>query len=111
MNDCIKSNLPGFLYTFIMFWNPFLTPALFLGVMGYARFLFLSFVLSQWLMIQGTRESKISASLSFCRGSRVEGSRSRARVPCRGSRATFFFPKFFFLEKVIIDALKKIRRI
>ena len=61
MNDCIKSNLPGFLYTFIMFWNPFLTPALFLGVMGYARFLFLSFVLSQWLMIQGTSESKILA--------------------------------------------------
>ena len=27
---------------------------------------------------------------------------------CRGSRVTFFFPKFvFFLEKVIIDALKK----
>ena len=61
MNDCIKSNLPGFLYTFIMFWNLFFTPALFLGVMGYARFLFLSFVLSQWLMIQGTRESKILA--------------------------------------------------
>ena len=61
MNDCIKSNLPGFLYTFIMFWNLFFTPALFLGVMGYARFLFLSFVLSQWLMIQGTSESKILA--------------------------------------------------
>ena len=36
------------------------------------------------------------SSLSFCRGSRVEGSMSRARVPCRGSRVTFFFPKFFF---------------
>ena len=52
--------VPGFLYTFIMFWNATFIPALFLGVMGYARFLFLSFVLSQWLMIQGTRESKIS---------------------------------------------------
>ena len=45
------------------------------------------------------------SSLSFCRGSRVEGSMSRARVPCRGSRVTFFFPIFFFLEKVIIDAI------
>ena len=35
-------------------------------------------------------------SLSFCRGSRVEGSMSRARVPCRGSRVTFFFQFFFF---------------
>ena len=61
MNDCIKSNLPGFLYTFIMFWNPTFTPALFLGVMGYARFLFLRFVLSQWLMIQGT-----SGKWMFC---------------------------------------------
>ena len=34
-------------------------------------------------------------SLSFCRGSRVEGSMSRARVPCRGSRVTFF-PFFFW---------------
>ena len=24
---------------------------------------------------------------------------SRARVPCRGSRVTFFFPKFFFFGK------------
>ena len=61
MNDCIKSNLPGFLYTFIMFWNLFFTQLLFLGVMGYVRFLFLSFVLSQWLMIQGTSEGKILA--------------------------------------------------
>ena len=31
---------------------------------------------------------------------------SRARVPCRGSRLRFFFSKFFFfLEKVIIDAI------
>ena len=30
------------------------------------------------------------------RGSRVEGSMSRARVPCRGSRVTFFFQFFFF---------------
>ena len=43
-------------------------------------------------------------SLSFCRGSRVEGSMSRARVPCRGSRVTFFF-----LEKVIIDAINVIK--
>ena len=35
-------------------------------------------------------------SLSFCRGSRIEGSMSRARVPCRGSRVTFFFSKIFF---------------
>ena len=45
-------------------------------------------------------------SLSFCRGSRVEGSMSRARVPCRGSRVTFLFPQKFFFEKVIIDAIK-----
>ena len=38
-------------------------------------------------------------SLSFCRGSRVEGSMSRARVPCRGSRVTYFFPIFFFFGK------------
>ena len=30
---------------------------------------------------------------------------SRARVPCRGSRVTFFFSNFFFLEKVMIDAI------
>ena len=30
---------------------------------------------------------------------------SRARVPCRGSRLRFFFSNFFFLEKVIIDAI------
>ena len=48
-------------------------------------------------------------SLSFCRGSRVEGSMSRARVPCRGSRVTFFFLIFFFLEKVIIDAINVIK--
>ena len=40
--------------------------------------------------------------------SRVEGSMSRARVPCRGSRVTFFF-QFFFLEKVIIDAINVIK--
>ena len=34
---------------------------------------------------------------------------SRARVPCRGSRVTFFFPIFFFLEKVIIDAINVIK--
>ena len=35
---------------------------------------------------------------------------SRARVPCRGSRVTFFFfSKFFFLEKVIIDAINVIK--
>ena len=39
--------------------------------------------------------------------SRVEGSMSRARVPCRGSRITFFFSSFF-LEKVIIDAINVI---
>ena len=39
---------------------------------------------------------KLEPSLSFCRGSRVEGSMSRARVPSRGSRVTFFFSKFFF---------------
>ena len=47
-------------------------------------------------------------SLSFCRGSRVEGSMSRARVPSRGSRVTFFF-HVFFLEKVIIDAINVIK--
>ena len=31
--------------------------------------------------------------------SRVEGSRSRARVPCRGSRVTVFFSKIFFFWK------------
>ena len=41
----------------------------------------------------------MSGSLSFCRGSRVEGSMSRTRVPCRGSRVTFFFPIFFFFWK------------
>ena len=34
---------------------------------------------------------------------------SRARVPCRGSRVTCFFPIFFFLEKVIIDAIDVIK--
>ena len=29
----------------------------------------------------------------------VEGSMSRARVPCRGSRVTFFFPKIFFWKR------------
>ena len=43
------------------------------------------------------------------RGSRVEGSMSRARVPRRGSRVTYFFPIFFFLEKVIIDAINVIK--
>ena len=38
----------------------------------------------------------------------VEGSMSRARVPCRGSRVTFF-SKFFFLEKVIIAAINVIK--
>ena len=33
---------------------------------------------------------------------------SRARVPCRGSRVTFF-SNFFFLEKVIIDAINVIK--
>ena len=51
----------------------------------------------------------VPVSLSFCRGSRVEGSMSRARVPCRGSRVTFFFPNFYFLEKVIIDAINVIK--
>ena len=49
----------------------------------------------------------LGASLSFCRGSRVEGSRSRARVPCRGSRVTFFFPKFFFFGKGNNRCIKK----
>ena len=49
-------------------------------------------------------------SLSFCRGSRVEGSMSRARVPCRGLRVTFLFSKiFFFFEKVITDAINDIK--
>ena len=39
------------------------------------------------------------ASLSFCRGSRVEGSMSRV---------TFFF-QFVFLEKVITDAINVIK--
>ena len=36
---------------------------------------------------------------------------SRARVPCRGSRVTFFFSNFFyfFLEKVIFDAINVIK--
>ena len=42
--------------------------------------------------------------------SRVEGSMSRARVPCRGSRVTFFFSNFLFLEKVIIDAINVIKK-
>ena len=50
----------------------------------------------------------VKLSLSFCRGSRVEGFMSRARVPCRGSRVTFFF-QFFFSEKVIIDAINVIK--
>ena len=50
----------------------------------------------------------IKRSLSFCRGSRVEGSMSRARVPCRGSRVTFF-SNYFFSEKVIIDAINVIK--
>ena len=33
---------------------------------------------------------------------------SRGRVPCRGSRVTFFF-QFFFLEKIIIDAINVIK--
>ena len=33
---------------------------------------------------------------------------SRARLPCRGSRVTLFLPIFFFLEKVIIDAINVI---
>ena len=41
--------------------------------------------------------------------SRVEGSMSRARVPCWGSRVTFFFPKTSFFEKVIIDAINVIK--
>ena len=40
------------------------------------------------------------------RGFQVEGEGSMSRV-----EGNLFFPKFFFLEKVIIDALKKIRRI
>ena len=42
--------------------------------------------------------------------SRVEGAMSRARVACRGSRVTFLFFQFFFLEKVIIDAINVIKR-
>ena len=34
---------------------------------------------------------------------------SRARVPSRVSRVTFFFPNFFFLNKVIIDAINVIK--
>ena len=55
----------------------------------------------------------VEVSLSFCRGSRVEGrgfqvegEGSMSRVEGRGSRVTFFFSNFFFLEKVTIDALK-----
>ena len=33
---------------------------------------------------------------------------SRARVPCRGSRVTFF-SKSFLLQKVIIDAINVIK--
>ena len=33
---------------------------------------------------------------------------SRGRVPCRGSRVTFFF-HFFFLEKIIINAINVIK--
>ena len=42
------------------------------------------------------------ASLSFCRGWRVEGSMSRVE-------GNIFFPNFFFLEKVIIDAINVIK--
>ena len=41
-----------------------------------------------------TLDPRQKDSLSFCRGSGVEGSMSRARVPRRGSKVTFFFPKF-----------------
>ena len=41
--------------------------------------------------------------------SRVEGSMSRARVPCQGSRVTFFFSKIIYVEKVIIDAINVIK--
>ena len=56
-----------------------------------------------------TGECEADTSLSFCRGSRVEGSMSRARVPCRGLRVTIFFSNLFFLEKVIIDAINVIK--
>ena len=61
------------------------------------------------LNIKNISSDILFVSLSFCRESRVEGSMSRARVPCRGSRVTFFFQIFFFLEKVIIDAINVIK--
>ena len=44
----------------------------------------------------------IKRSLSFCRGSRVEGSMSRVE-------GNIFFSKMLFLEKVIIDAINVIK--
>ena len=50
------------------------------------------------LLLFWTKAQVYKESLSFCRGSRVEGSMSRARVPCRGSRVTFF-SNFFFWKR------------
>ena len=41
--------------------------------------------------------------------SRVEGRGRGYHVEGRGSRVTFFFPNFYFLEKVIIDAINVIK--
>ena len=49
------------------------------------------------------------ASLSFCRGSRVEGSMSRVEGTMSRVEVNIFF-QFFFLEKVIIDAINVIKR-
>ena len=43
------------------------------------------------------------ASLSFCRGFHVEGEGTMSRV-----EGNIFFSNFFFLEKVIIDAINVI---
>ena len=49
------------------------------------------------------------ASLSFCRGSRVEGSMSRVEGTMSRVEGNIFFFQFFFLEKVIIDAINVIK--
>ena len=59
------------------------------------------------LLTESSKTNYLRTSLSFCRGSRVEGCRSRARVPCRGSRVTFFFPIFFFFGKGNNRCIKK----
>ena len=66
------------------------------AVSGFSQVFIVTRAKSFFLEKRGTREKPLVTSLSFCRGSRVEGSMSRVRVPCRGPRVTFFFPNFFW---------------